>query len=81
MYVNVTAYSTTVQLQDPDGSSTYLLLYSGGKDQYKWLQAYNGQTVTVEVALCDWNAKGLKGCVLAVVNEDGSKVLNTLNFN
>ncbi len=81
IFVSVSTYSTTVQLQDPNDGSTYLLLYSGGKDQYKWLQEYDGATVTVEVALCDWNAKGLKGCVLAVVNEDGSKVLNTLNFN
>lgn len=80
IFVNEDAYSVTVQLQDPDGSSGYLLLYSGGKDQYNWLKSYNKQTITVEVALCDWNARGLKGCVLAVVNEDGTKVLNTLNF-
>ena len=81
IHVNATTYSVTVQLRDPDGSTTYLLLYSGGKDQYKWLEGYDGQVVTVEVALCDWNAKGLKGCVLAVVNEDGTKVINALNFN
>ena len=81
IYVNETQYSVTIQLQDPDGSSIYVLLYSGGKDQYNWLKGYAGETITVELALCDWNAKGLKGCVLAVVNDDGSKVYNTLNFN
>ena len=81
IYVSETAYSVTIQLQDPDGSGKYVLLYSGGKDQYNWLKGYNDEIITVELALCDWNAKGLKGCVLAVVNEDGSKVYNTLNFN
>ena len=81
IFVNESYYSVTVQVQDPNKTSTYVLLYSGGKDQYNWLKGYNGQTVTIELALCDWNAKGLKGCVLAVVNDDGSKVLNTLNFN
>lgn len=58
-----------------------LILYCSGSGQYSWLKAYNGQTVTVEIAPCNWNSKaGFAGCVLAVVNEDGTKVLNTLNF-
>lgn len=81
VYVNGTSYSVTIHLRDTKNDAVYVLLYSGGKDQYKWLQDYDGMTITVELALCDWNAKGLKGCVLAVVNEDGSKVFNTLNFN
>lgn len=61
------------------------LLYSGGKTQYAWLDTFfeEGTTeanVTVELAICDWNAKGLKGCVLAVITEDG-KICNELNFN
>ena len=80
IYVNATNFSVTIQLQDPENNEVYVLLYSGGKDQYKWLQAYEGQTITLELAICDWNAKGLKGCVLAVVNDDGTKVYNTLNF-
>lgn len=63
-----------------------LLLYTGNAKQYSWIESFFAEgetsaTLTVELALCDWNAKGLKGCVLAVVNEDGTKVLNTLNFN
>lgn len=63
-----------------------LLLYTGNAKQYSWLESFFAEgetsaTLTVELALCDWNAKGLKGCVLAVVLEDGTKVLNTLNFN
>jgi hypothetical protein len=62
-----------------------LLLYTGNAKQYSWIESFFAEgetsaTLTVELALCDWNAKGLKGCVLAVVNEDGTKVLNTLNF-
>lgn len=58
-----------------------LILYCSGSGQYSWLKAYNGQTVTVEIAPCNWNSKaGFAGCVLAVVNEDGTKVLNTFNF-
>ena len=62
-----------------------LLLYTGSPTQYSWLEALFAEgeteaTLTVELALCDWNAKGLKGCVLAVVNEDGSKIYNQLNF-
>ena len=63
-----------------------LLLYTGKATQYSWLESFFAEgetsaTLTVELALCDWNAKGLKGCVLAVVNADGTKVLNTLNFD
>ncbi len=64
-----------------DGS-TELLLYCSSASQYNWLKAYNGQTVVVEVAPCNWNEKtSYRGCVLAVVNADGSKVYNELNFN
>lgn len=57
-----------------------IMLYSGKASQYSWLNDYLGVRVTVEIALCDWNAKGLKACILAVYTEDG-KLLNTLNFN
>ena len=62
-----------------------ILLYSGNATQYAWLEAFFAEgelsaELTVELALCDWNAKGLKGCVLAVITEDG-KVYNTANFN
>ena len=60
-----------------------LQLYCSGAAQYNWLKAYAGQEITIEVAPCNWNDKkdNYRGCVLAVVNEDGTKVLNTLNFN
>ena len=63
-----------------------ILLYTGNANQYSWLEAYCDEdtmeaTLTVEIALCDWNAKGIKGCILAVVHEDGTKTYNTLNFD
>ena len=69
-------FSTTYSLSD--GTSS-LLLYSGGASQYSFLDEFVDQEVTLEVAICDWNSKGNKGCVLAVYTEDG-KVINSLNF-
>ena len=73
------AYYSNIYISD---GTTDLLLYCSSSSQYSWLKAYAGQTVTVEVAPCNWNEKtSYRGCVLAVVNEDGSKVYNTLNWN
>ena len=72
---NVPTYDT----ENPD--NVYVRLYSSSADQYKWLQAYNGQQVTVEINPCNWNNKTYyTGCVLAVIHADGTKTLNTLNF-
>ena len=37
----------------------------------------------MEIAPCNWNDKkdNYRGCVLAIVLEDGSKIYNTLNFD
>ena len=60
-----------------------LPLYCSSAAQYNWLKAYAGQEITMEIAPCNWNDKkdNYRGCVLAVVLEDGTKILNTLNFN
>lgn len=64
-----------------DGTST-LTLYSGSTAQYGWLEQFLDQEVTIEVAACNWNNKSYwRGCVLAVILPDGSKVVNTLNFS
>ena len=62
-----------------DGDKKFML-YAGGAGQYAWLENYVGQTLTIELAVCDWNAKGNKGCVLSVTTADGTKVINNLNF-
>ncbi len=70
-------YYTNIQLTD--GTNT-ISLYCSSANQYEFLKAYDGQEITIEIAACDWNSKGLKGCVLAIRTADG-KVLNTLNFD
>ncbi len=74
-----TAYYTNLKITY---NGTELALYCSSASQYNWLKAYAGQEVTMEIAPCNWNDKkdAYRGCVLAVVNEDGTKVLNTLNF-
>ncbi len=72
-------YYSNIYLVDGD---TELLLYCSSANQYNWLKAYAGQTVTVELAPCNWNSKGsYRGCVLAVRNADGTKTCNELNFS
>ena len=74
-----TAYYTTLKITY---NGTELPLYCSGAGQYSWLKAYAGQEITIEIAPCNWNDKqdNYRGCVLAVVLEDGSKIYNTLNF-
>ena len=75
-----TAYYTSLKITS---GGVELPLYCSSAKQYDWLKAYAGQEITIEIAPCNWNDKkdNYRGCVLAVVNEDGTKVLNTLNFN
>lgn len=58
-----------------------LLLYCSSSGQYSFLKEYNGQTVTVELALCNYNGTSYKGCVLSVTDSEGNKTMNTYNFN
>lgn len=71
------AYFTSIKLTD---GSTELTLYSSSASQYNWLKAFADQEVTIEIAPCNWNCKGYKGCILSVVNADGTKTVNNLNF-
>ena len=75
--VEESAYYTKIKLKD---GATTVSLYCSSANQYKWLQAYAGQEVTLELAPCNWNNKTYwAGCVLAVRTEDG-KAVNELNF-
>ena len=75
------AYSSNYNLYSTE-SNTYISLYCSGAGQYSFLEQFDGQTVTVEIAACNWNDKNYwRGCILAVITEDGSKVYNTLNFD
>ena len=83
-----TQYSANTYVVDGDYE---LMLYSGGKGDYAWLEDYltkdedSGALVsgdlTITVALCDWNAKGIKGCVLSIELADGTVVYNTNVFS
>ena len=74
-----TAYYTSIKLVDGDVSVN---LYSASAAQYSWLQEYAGQEITMELAPCNWSSKAVyPACVLAVVHGDGSKTVNTLNFD
>ena len=78
--VITTAYYTSMKLIAEDG--TEVGLYMSGAGQYAFLNQFMGQTVELEVAACNWNDKNYwRGCVLAVRCADGTKVLNTLNFD
>ena len=92
---NVFVITVTVKRNKQTYSTNYyagdVMLYTSG-DDYKWImQTYLPDAnldnageltvqLTVELALCDWNAKGLKGSILAVYNADGTKTYNTTNF-
>jgi len=75
-----TAYYSTLNITH-DGVT--LKLYMSGAGQYSWLKEYTGQEVTMEIAPCNWNNKKdeWRGCVLSVIHEDGTKTVNSLNFN
>ncbi len=76
--VEETKFYTNIYLSD---GTTNVRLYCSSANQYSWLKAFAGQDVTVEIAACNWNSKDYyTGCVLSVVNPDGTRVLNNLNF-
>ncbi len=63
-----------------DGTNSILLYSSSNGGEYSWLNAYAGQTITVEIAPCNWNDKtSYRGCVLAAY-VDGEVIYNELNF-
>ena len=74
-----TQYYSKITLTD---GSVQVTLYSSSAKQYNWLKEFAGQEITVELAACNWNDKNYyAGCVLAVVNADGTKTINELNFS
>lgn len=75
-----TSNRETVSLSDANGNK--ITFYHSSPAQYSFLTEYSGQTVTLEVAPCNWNDKAYwRGCAIAIVLPDGTKILNELNFN
>lgn len=61
--------------------NTKIRLYCSNAAQYEWLDEFENQTVTIEMALCNWNGKTYyTGCVLSVT-ANGVKTMNTLVYN
>ena len=70
------------QVSISDGKGNSIGFYASGTTQYNFLKDYANQEVTLEIALCNWNSKTYwAGCVLAIRLADGTKIVNTLNFN
>lgn len=72
------AYYSNIYLKSGDSS---ISLYCSGAAQYSWLMEFDGQEITVDVAACNWNGKGYKGCVLSATTADGTVYYNQLNFS
>jgi hypothetical protein len=76
--VEETQYNANIYLSD---GTTKVRLYCSNAKQYGFLKDLAGQEVTVEIAPCNWNDKNYyTGCALSLINADGTKTLNTLNF-
>lgn len=58
-----------------------LQTYQGSSKQYEWLNPYAGQELTYEVAICNWNGKANKLCIISVTDAEGNKVINTGTIN
>ena len=73
-------YYTSLTVKDTNG--TELKLYMSGAGQYSWMSDYYGQTITVELAPCNWNDKNdqYRVCIIAIILEDGTKIYNTSNW-
>ncbi|MCM1131606.1 MAG: InlB B-repeat-containing protein [Roseburia sp.] len=82
-----TQYYSNIYINSPT-TDKQIILYCSSANQYNWLKKYAGEngelgeTITIEIALCNWNKKSpFRGCVLAVSGENGEKEVNTLNFS
>lgn len=73
-----TPFYTRYSIIDDNGNS--LLIYSSNANQLKFLEPFQNQKVTLELALVNWNGNGYRGAILAVIN-NGEKVVNNSNFN
>ena len=74
-------FYTNIYLTNASGT-TKITLYCSSANQYSFLKDFDGQTVTVEIAACNWNDKSFyAGCVLSVTDSQGNTIYNELNFN
>lgn len=72
---------TTAVLVDPNDESVSLGLYATSASQYNFLKDYEGQVLTYNVAVCNWNGKNYyRGCIVSVETSEGTTIYNQLNF-
>lgn len=72
---------SNLYLVSPTNSEKKMQLYTSSASQYNWLKKYAGQTIQIELALCNWNKKNpFKGCVLSAKDANGNVEYNVLNF-
>ena len=72
---------TTAVLVDPNDESVSLGLYTTSASQYNFLKDYEGQVLTYNVAVCNWNGKNYyRGCIVSVETSEGTTIYNQLNF-
>lgn len=72
---------TIVVLVDPNDESVSLSLYTTSASQYNFLKDYEGQVLTYNVAVCNWNGKNYyRGCIVSVETSEGTTIYNQLNF-
>lgn len=72
---------TTAVLVDPNDESVSLSLYTTSASQYNFLKDYEGQVLTYNVAVCNWNGKNYyRGCIVSVETSEGTTIYNQLNF-
>ncbi len=78
--VSKSAYSTNVYLKGTDNTKS-VSLYSGNAYQYAWMADFDGKTITVDIAACNWNSKDYyRGCILAVYVDGERVAINDYNF-
>ncbi|MCI6155191.1 MAG: hypothetical protein MR674_00620, partial [Erysipelotrichaceae bacterium] len=64
---------TTAVLVDPNDESVSLGLYTTSASQYNFLKDYEGQVLTYNVAVCNWNGKNYyRGCIVSVETSEGT---------
>lgn len=57
-----------------------LELYASNVSQYDWLTPYVGKTVSVDLALCNWNKKSFYKAAIFSVTDGNETVYNTYSY-
>ncbi len=81
VFVSSTYYSNLYIANGTDSSAEdYIQLgvyCSNAATQYGWLSEYDGDTVTMEVAPCNWNSKSYyRFAILSITDAGGNKIVN-----